>query len=159
MKTFLFLIFNHLGFHFITPTTILRKPDTLGKTVQMWFDIVFVVLCFCGCDSTFVRMSFLMKSMIPPTFPSRSRRNGVLKPFKKNWRSGDELSNLSSDILKISILTIIVSATESNLFRIELIFRQAKISLLKLPLRKVCKLKSTSEFAFSRVSDRQSFTQ
>ena len=28
MKTFLFLIFNHLGFHFITPTTILRKPDS-----------------------------------------------------------------------------------------------------------------------------------
>ena len=48
-----------------------------------------------------------------------------------------------------SILSLITSAKESNLFRIELIFRHAKISLLRLSLRMVCSLKVVPDFGFS----------
>ena len=57
-----------------------------------------------------------------------------------------------------AVLPLIILAKESNLFLIELIFACAKISLVRLSLHKVCKLKFTSEFAFSTVSDRQSLT-
>ena len=75
-------------------------------------------------------------------------------PSKKNWPSGKEWSTLVSDIIKIlsiliSILSLITSAKKSNLFRIELIFRRAKISLLRLSLRIVCSLEFVQDFAFS----------
>ena len=103
-------------------------------------------------------MSFLMKSIIPLPFLFRSRRNGFPKPSKKNWLSGKVSSTLVSHIIKISILPLIISAKESNLFRIELIFRCAEISLLRLFLRIICRLEFVPDFAFSRVSDRPSFT-
>ena len=102
-------------------------------------------------------MSFLKKSITPPLFLSQSRRNCVPKLFEENWPSGTKLSNLDSDIIKIQILPLMASAKESSLFRIELIFMCAKISMLRLSLRNVCKLKFTSELTFSTVSDRQSF--
>ena len=80
------------------------------------------------------------------------------KPSKKNWPSRKESSTLVSDIIKISILSLFLSAKESNLFPIELIFRCAKISLLRLFLRIVCRLEFVRDFAFSRVSDKQSLT-
>ena len=49
---------------------------------------------------------------------------------KKNQPFGKESSTLVSDIIKISIL----SAKEPSFFRIELIFRCAKISLYKIIL-------------------------
>ena len=55
----------------------------------------------------------------------------------------------------ISILSLV---KDSNLFRIELIFRSAKISLLRLSLRIFCELEFVLDFAFSRVSDKQSVT-
>ena len=64
-------------------------------------------------------------------FLFRSRQNGIPKPSKKNWPSGKELLTLVSDIVKISILSLIISTKESNLLWIELIFRCAKISLLR----------------------------
>ena len=97
-----------------------------------------------------------MKSIILPPFLFQSRRKGVPKPSKKNWRSGKESSTLVSDVIKISILSLIISAEESNLFRIELIFRCAKIILLRLSLRIVCRLEFVPDIAFSRVSDKQS---
>ena len=91
-----------------------------------------------------------MKSIIPPLFLFRSRRNGVPNPSKRNWPSGKELSYLVSDnTILISILSLITSAKESNLFRIELIFRCAKTSLLRLSLRIVCSLEFLPDFAFS----------
>ena len=48
-----------------------------------------------------------------------------------------------------SILSLITSAKESNLFWIELMFRHAKISLLRLSLRIVCSLKVVPDFGFS----------
>ena len=96
-----------------------------------------------------------MKSIIPPLFLFRSRRNGVPNPSKKNWPSGKEWSTLVSDIIKIlsiliSILSLVTSAKKSNLFRIELIFRRAKISLLRLSLRIICSLEFVPNFAFSQ---------
>ena len=112
-----------------------------------------------SAETTFAGMSFLIKSITPPLFLCWSGRNGVSNPSKKKWPSGKEWSNLDSDIIKILILPLMISAKESNLFRIELIiFRLAKISLLRSFLHKVWKLKLTSEFAVSRVSYRQSFT-
>ena len=87
------------------------------------------------CRNKFCRNVISNESIIPPPFLFRSRRNGVPKPSKKNWPSGKESSTLVSDIYKISILSLIISAKESNLFGIELIFRFAKISLLRLSLR------------------------
>ena len=95
-------------------------------------------------------MSFLTKSIIPPPFLFRTSRNGVPKPSKKNWPTRKKSSTLVSDIIKISILSLIISAKESNLFRIELIFRCAKISLLRLSLRIVCRLEFVPDFDFSR---------
>ena len=74
--------------------------------------------------------------------------------LKKNWPSGKELSTLVSDGINILtiltlILSLITSAKESNLFRMELIFRRAKISLLRLSLRIVCSLEFVPDFAFS----------
>ena len=45
------------------------------------------------------------------------------------------MSTLVSDIIKISILSLIISAKESNLFRVKLIFKFAKTNLLRLFLR------------------------
>ena len=56
------------------------------------------------------------------------------------------------------MLSLITSAKESNLFRIELIFRCGKVSLLRLFLRIVCKVEFVSDFAFSRLSDKQSLS-
>ena len=92
-----------------------------------------------------------MKSVKTPPFLSQSRRNGVPKPSKETWPFGKDLSNLNSVIIKISTITLSYGST---LFRTELIFRCTKISFLRLPLRKVFKLKFTLEFDFSRVSDR-----
>ena len=99
-----------------------------------------------------------MKSIIPPPFLFRSSRNGAPKPSKKNWPSGKESSALAPHIINISILSLIISVKESNLFRIELIFRCAKISLLKLSLSIVCRLECVPNFAFSKISDKQSLT-
>ena len=95
-----------------------------------------------------------MKSIIPPLFLFRSRRNGVPNPSKRNWPTEKEWFTLVSNIIKIlsiliSILSLITSAKESNLFRIELIFRCAKTSLLRLSLRIVCSLEFLPDFAFS----------
>ena len=103
-------------------------------------------------------MSFLVKSIIPPPFPFRSRRNGVPKPSKKNRPSRKESSTLVSDIIKIPILSLIISAKDSNLFWVELIFRCAKTSLLRLSMRIVCRLEFVPDFAFSRVLDKHSLT-
>ena len=72
--------------------------------------------------------------------------------LKKNWPSGKELSTLVSDGINILtiltlILSLITSAKESNLFRIELIFRHAKISLLRVSFRIVCSLEFVPDFA------------
>ena len=97
-----------------------------------------------------------MKSIIPPPFLFQSRQNGVPKPSRKNWPSGKESSAVGSDV--ISILSLIVSGKEWNLFQSELILRCAKISLLRLSLHVVYKLEFVPDFAFSRVSDKQSLT-
>ena len=95
-----------------------------------------------------------MKSIIPPLFLFRSRRNGVPNPSERNWPTEKEWFTLVSNIIKIlsiliSILSLITSAKESNLFRIELIFRRSKTSLLRLSLRIVCSLEFVPDFAFS----------
>ena len=89
-----------------------------------------------------------MKRTIPPRFLFQSRRNGVPKLSKKNWPPGKESSTLVSDIIKILILSLIISPKESNLFRVELIFRCAKISLLILSLRIFCWLEFVPDFVF-----------
>ena len=99
-----------------------------------------------------------MKRNCTPTFLFRSRENGVPKPSKENWPSGMELPTLDSDIIKISILSLIISAKESNLFWIKLIFRCTKISLLRFSLLIVFRLGFVSDFAFARVSGKQSLT-
>ena len=95
-----------------------------------------------------------MKSIIPPPFLFQSRRDGVPKPSKKNWPSGKVSSTLVSDIIKMSILSLIITAKESNLYPIELILRCAKIGLLRLSLRIVCRLEFVPDIPFSKVSDK-----
>ena len=73
-------------------------------------------------------------------------------------KTGKESSTLVSDIIKISILALFISAKGAILFRIELIFKYATISLLRLPLRIVCRLELVLDFAFSRVFDKNSLT-
>ena len=96
-----------------------------------------------------------MKSIIPPLFLFRSRRNGVPNPSERNWPTEKEWFTLVSDIIKIlsiliSILSLITLAKEANLFWIESIFRCAKISLLRLSLRIICSLEFVPNFAFSQ---------
>ena len=78
--------------------------------------------------------------------------------LRKTGHPEKESSTLVSDIIKIPILSLIISVKESNLLRTELIFRYAKISLLRLSLRIVCRLEFIPDFAFSRVLDKHSLT-
>ena len=94
-------------------------------------------------EKAFAGISFLIKSIIPPHMfqihlkeTGQPKKNGLLQFIKI-------LSML------ISILSLITSAKEPNLFQIELIFRRTKISLLRLSLRIVCSLEFVPDFAFS----------
>ena len=125
--------------------------ENMILTFSVFTKMSFFMQCFLG-------MSFLMKSIIPPLFLFQSRRNDAPKPFKKNSPSKKESSTLVSDVIKILILFLIISAKESNLFRTELIFRCTETSFLRLPLCIVCRLKFVPDYAFSRLSDKQSLT-
>ena len=111
-------------------------------------------------ETTFAVISFLMKKIILSPLLSRSRKNGVPKPSKKKLPFGKESYNLGSNTIKILILPLIISGKELSLFQLELILR-CKNYFTKIVLFlnfKTYKLRFTSEFAFSRVSNRQPFT-
>ena len=71
---------------------------------------------------------------MPPPFELRSSLYGVQNPSMKNWPTG-KLSSIS-EIISMSALPLICSESNPNLFRIEFMFKWAKISLLRLSLRK-----------------------
>ena len=71
---------------------------------------------------------------------------------EKMGRSTLVADNIKILTILISILSLITSAKESSLFRVELIFTGAKISLLRLFLR------IRTRFCFFRVSIKQSLT-
>ena len=78
---------------------------------------------------------WLRINIITPSFLFWSKQNGWQNPFIKNWLSGNESSNLDSDVIKISKLSLIISIKKSNLFLIELMFRWTMIVFLELFFR------------------------
>ena len=68
-------------------------------------------------------------------YPPRSNLYGVLKPSIKNWLWGKVSSIFVSEIISISILPLIWSLSNSNLFLMEFMFKWANINLLTLSLR------------------------
>ena len=80
-------------------------------------------------------MPSLTYKRIPPLFESRSNLYGVLKPSIKNWLWGKVSSIFVSEIISISILPLIWSLSNSNLFLMEFMFKWANINLLTLSLR------------------------
>ena len=60
--------------------------------------------------------------MIPQPSDDLSILNGEAYPSLINWLSGNESSILVSEIIKISLLFLIISVKASNLFLRELIF-------------------------------------
>ena len=80
-------------------------------------------------------ISSLTYKRIAPPFQSRSNLYDVLKPSIKNWLWRKVPSIFVSEIISISILPLIWSLSNSNLFLMEFLFKWANINLLTLSLR------------------------
>ena len=68
-------------------------------------------------------ISSLTNSMIPPPLESRSEQYGVLTPSIEKLPVGKLSSALVSEIIKTSVFPLTCSLNNSNLLRIEFIFK------------------------------------